>query len=302
VGSLVKSQPEDPPASSTHTTTTTMLTSTSNMENTRDTSARDRAIASWVRLNPPILPNGEEINAKNTNFDYNEEDHIGNAQHDSNGHYSHHPVRMTATKSFGARDDAIHHHNHTNVTPYHHDLPAVQAIAIEVLPNIVRAKLVETPPETDTNTDLPSPCTTTPPPPIQLPWYRHRVAFWCFWCVNVITFGAVAAGIGVYCGSGNCAPNTKDGTSSSNPTVSPIDAVKEFTLSTFINNITWSGRNLTMQGNTPEDAALQWMIASDDTFHVSLLLKLNSSEANEVQFRIRQRYALLTLWFQQGNK
>jgi hypothetical protein len=56
-----------------------------------------------------------------------------------------------------------------------------------------------------------------------------------------------------------------------------------------------------MQGTTPEDAALQWMIARDDTFHVSLLLKLNSSEANEVQFRIRQRYALLTLWFQQGN-
>jgi hypothetical protein len=65
VGPLVKSQPEDPPASSTHTTTTTMLTSTSNEENTSDTSARDRAIASWARLDPPILPNGEEINAKN---------------------------------------------------------------------------------------------------------------------------------------------------------------------------------------------------------------------------------------------
>jgi hypothetical protein len=247
------------------------------------------------------LPNGEEINAKNINFDYNEEDHIGNVHHHSNGNYSRHPVRMTATKSFGAREDVIHHRDHTNDTPYHHDLPAVQAIAIEVLPNIVKAELVETPPGTDTNTNLPSPCTTTHPPPIQLPWYRHRVAFWWFWCVNVITCGAVAAGIGVYCGSGNCASNTTDGTSGSSPTVSPIDAVKEFTLSTFINSITLSGRNLTMQGTTPEDAALQWMIASDDTFNVSLLLQLNSSEANEVKFRIRQRYALLTLWFQQGN-
>jgi hypothetical protein len=107
--------PVDPPASSTHTTTT-MLTSTSNMENTSDTSAHDRAIASWARLDPPILPNGEEINAKKINFDYNEEDHIRNVQHDSNGNYSHHPVRMTVTKSFGARDDAIHHRDHTNDT------------------------------------------------------------------------------------------------------------------------------------------------------------------------------------------
>jgi hypothetical protein len=143
VGPLVKSQPEDPPASSTHTTT--MLTSTSNMENTSDTSARDRAIASWVQLDHPILPNGEEINAKNINFDYNEEDHIGNVHHHSNGNYSRHPVRMTATKSFGARDDAIHHRDHTNDTPYHHDLPAAQAIAIEGIPNIVNAKLVEKP-------------------------------------------------------------------------------------------------------------------------------------------------------------
>jgi hypothetical protein len=116
---------------------------------------------------------------------------------------------MTATKSFGARDDAIHHRDHTNATPYHHDVPAIQAIAIEVLPNIVNAELVENHPGTDTNTDLPSPCTTTPPPPIQLPWYRHRVAFWCFWCVNVLTFGAVAAGIGVYCGSGKTAHPTE---------------------------------------------------------------------------------------------
>jgi hypothetical protein len=53
-------------------------------------------------------------------------------------------------------------------------------------------------------------------------------------------------------------------------------------------------------GPTPEDRALNHLIVNDTTFNFSQLLTLNSMMTNMVQFRIRQRYALLTLWFQQA--
>jgi hypothetical protein len=54
-----------------------------------------------------------------------------------------------------------------------------------------------------------------------------------------------------------------------------------------------------MTGVTAEDRALKYLIEEDTTFDATQLLSLNSKMTNEVQFRIRQRYALLTLWFQQ---
>jgi hypothetical protein len=45
---------------------------------------------------------------------------------------------------------------------------------------------------------------------------------------------------------------------------------------------------------------LNYLIVNDTTFNFSQLLTLNSMMTNMVQFRIRQRYALLTLWFQQA--
>jgi hypothetical protein len=68
----------------------------------------------------------------------------------------------------------------------------------------------------------------------------------------------------------------------------------------FINNITLSGRTLEVNGTTPEDAALTWMIENDSLLqNTSSQVKLNSHAKNEVGFRVQQRYALLTLWFQQ---
>jgi hypothetical protein len=55
-----------------------------------------------------------------------------------------------------------------------------------------------------------------------------------------------------------------------------------------------------MNGPTPEDRALNYLIVNDTTFNSTQLLALNSMMTNMVQFRIRQRYALLTLWFQQA--
>jgi hypothetical protein len=59
--------------------------------------------------------------------------------------------------------------------------------------------------------------------------------------------------------------------------------------------------NQTIAANgTPEDQALTYLIVNDTIFNFTQLLTLNSMINNMVQFRIRQRYALLTLWFQQA--
>jgi hypothetical protein len=71
-------------------------------------------------------------------------------------------------------------------------------------------------------------------------------------------------------------------------------------LTSFINNITLSNRTIAANGPTPEDQALNYLIVNDTTFNFTQLLTLNSMMTNMVQFRIRQRYALLTLWFQQA--
>lgn len=66
-----------------------------------------------------------------------------------------------------------------------------------------------------------------------------------------------------------------------------IDGIK-----TFINNITLSGATIPYPpvNNTAEELALQWLIEEDP-------LELTSDSAPNL-FRLRQRYALLSLWFQ----
>jgi hypothetical protein len=84
------------------------------------------------------------------------------------------------------------------------------------------------------------------------------------------------------------------------PTKAPITLTTQLLLTSFINNITLSNRTIVANGPTPEDQALTFLIVNDTTFNFTQLLTLNSMMANMVQFRIRQRYALLALWFQQA--
>jgi hypothetical protein len=84
------------------------------------------------------------------------------------------------------------------------------------------------------------------------------------------------------------------------PTNAPITLTTQSLLTSFINNITLSNRTIVANGPTPEDQALNYLIVNDTTFNFTQLLTLNSMMTNMVQFRIRQRYALLTLWFQQA--
>jgi hypothetical protein len=84
------------------------------------------------------------------------------------------------------------------------------------------------------------------------------------------------------------------------PTMAPTMITTQSLLTTFINRVTLSNRTIAKNGPTPEGQALNYLIVNDTTFNFSQLLTLNSMMTNVVQFRIRQRYALLTLWFQQA--
>jgi hypothetical protein len=85
-----------------------------------------------------------------------------------------------------------------------------------------------------------------------------------------------------------------------NKKIDPVPITTQSLLTSFINNITLSNRTIASTGPTPEDQALSYLIVNDTTFTFTQLLELNSMMTNMVQFRIRQRYALLTLWFQQA--
>ena len=116
----------------------------------------------------------------------------------------------------------------------------------------------------------------------------------------------VVAGVsvGVPCGLGYCSGSPTEPTSqaASTPTLEPTsqpptsaptpDPVRVAEVVDFINNITLSNQTLQYPAvgiPTPEEEALAWLI-EDDPAH------LNVSMGAE---RIRQRYALLTLWFRQ---
>jgi hypothetical protein len=77
------------------------------------------------------------------------------------------------------------------------------------------------------------------------------------------------------------------------------DKTPASTLTNYINQITLSDQTISMNGKTPEDQALKYLIETDQTFTATEILTLTSKTSNVVQFRIRQRYAVLTLFFQQ---
>ena len=83
---------------------------------------------------------------------------------------------------------------------------------------------------------------------------------------------------------------------------------KESTISEFMNSISLSNRTIRVNGTTAEDLALSWIIHEDPIFiniddamwSTLLLSPFNTSSLiSSTQIRLRQRFALLSLWFQQ---
>jgi Leucine-rich repeat (LRR) protein len=115
-------------------------------------------------------------------------------------------------------------------------------------------------------------------------------------CVLVLSLLAIliilsGIGIGGYCAAtGSCKKSAV-------PPGNIATSNRTSTIVAEINNITLSGRKLAypptvfaIAASVPEELALQWLIESDP-------LKLLTVATEPDKFRLRQRYALLTLWF-----
>ena len=119
----------------------------------------------------------------------------------------------------------------------------------------------------------------------------------------MIAVAVAAISVGVTCGLGYCSGGSTEPASrpTSQPTLEPSqpptsaptpDPVRAAQVVDFLNNITLSNQTLQYPAigiPTPEEEALAWLIEEDPA-------KLNVSMGAA---RIRQRYALLTLWFRQ---
>jgi hypothetical protein len=125
----------------------------------------------------------------------------------------------------------------------------------------------------------------------------------------------VAIVIAVLCSSGKCGSrnmpseamnSTTPPTSSPTVTSTGIDLALQGVVSEFINNISYFGQSIYMNGTNAESRALKWISNSTEgllfTDDESALLDLSSLRGDDVSFRICQRYALATLWFQQADE
>ena len=167
------------------------------------------------------------------------------------------------------------------------------------------------------------------------PWLTNRFLY--LFCL-IIVIGSMTIAAGVYCGLGKCSPSRLSMDSptatpamalltvptmtltklpesktpiypTTAPTLSPTSIVKtkESIITEYINSVTLSSRTIRVNGTTAEDLALSWIIHDDPifiniddvTWSTLLLSSSNTSLISSTQIRLRQRFALLSLWFQQ---
>jgi hypothetical protein len=83
------------------------------------------------------------------------------------------------------------------------------------------------------------------------------------------------------------------------PSETPVDILVERTVAAFVNEISLSEDEIPVNGTTPESRALAWLIREDKLFNDSTLMTLDAKIETDVSFRIRQRFPLVTLWYQQ---
>ena len=131
-----------------------------------------------------------------------------------------------------------------------------------------------------------------------------------FLLLFMIVIGSTIIGTSVYCGLGNCTPPTPTSpTPTSNATLSTTSTIstKESAITAYINSITLTNRKIRVNGSTAEDLALTWIVHDDpifinidgDIWSTLLSASSDTSALSSTHIRLRQRYALLSLWFQQ---
>jgi hypothetical protein len=133
-----------------------------------------------------------------------------------------------------------------------------------------------------------------------------------WWTCGVLAV-AIAIVITGVCASGKCSAksnspstNVLNSTGSLPPTMSPtetpIDVMVARAVASFVNEISLLDEEILVNGTTPESRALAWLIQKDTLFNNSALMTLDTETETDVSFRIRQRFPLITLWYQQTDE
>jgi hypothetical protein len=266
--------------------------------------AEARATASDTPAPPPVLQSaGVVINGKNTCQEYPD-----NAVSPNIGEDHRPPIDEEAAqqppddgKARAAAPRAL-----TTYLPFAFGVQITDFVIIDTIadahpePALPANAPVAVAPSTST-TELPSTLAVRNADSVSVPLKRRKVVLLLL-VLAILLLSAV--GVGVYCANGSCA---KSGPliltlTLTTPTVAPATIPSSIATSNRtssivaeINNITFSGKTLAYPPSNspltlPEELALQWLIESDP-------LNLLANETESGKFRLRQRYALLTLWF-----
>jgi hypothetical protein len=135
---------------------------------------------------------------------------------------------------------------------------------------------------------------------------RKTTLVWVLFGTFALLGASLIAGV---CFSGNCgssdrkmlSPMTLRPTSSPMyfPAATPVDIPIEFVVTDFVDTIKFSDQEISVNGTSAESRALAWIVHDDPLFTDEALRTLSLRSDDAVSFRVRQRYSLAVLWFQQ---
>jgi hypothetical protein len=195
--------------------------------------------------------------------------------------------------------------------------PSTTVVAIAVETDLVYAELAPEPVSSYVPVH-PNGNPHGPVAPTTTPWYQSRsTVVWL--TVTVLALLVVVLGVSLGWSSSSSSNSSSSNEASGNgnglptmapifasvPTVAPIAEDPNITLraavlTSYINNITLSNQTIASNGTSPESQALSWLIYNDTLLETAAVISTEDPiSSNAVGFRIRQRYALLTMWFQQ---
>jgi hypothetical protein len=245
----------------------------------------------------PTIPNGEAINAKNTlqSFYKNEESNGQTVPHSASNDSMQELVRASTVSpgELSLEETA--------------ESSTVVAVALEAENNVVYAELAA-----GSNTIAPGSGDGLP----TRPWYKN--------VTNILLLALIAVlapvGLVVYFGLSGRNDSSGQGANSS-PTNSPIAVLSSAptvampslspsisqdtlnmraeALTSYINNITLLNQTIAINGTSPESLALSWMITNDTALDTIELTNVNEISSSSIGFKVRQRFPLLVMWFQQ---
>jgi hypothetical protein len=153
-------------------------------------------------------------------------------------------------------------------------------------------------------------------------WYQSRWTF-ALMTLLIMVLLAIVLGVSIYFSSNGSSSNAASNNGNGLPTSAPIAVVpmnvpiasvptmapmainpnitiRAAILTSYINNITLSNQTIAANGTSPESQALSWLIYNDTLLETAAVIrKEDPISKNAMGFRIRQRYPLLVMWFQQ---